>query len=234
MSSRTGRVELPARCSGARWRPSGPRRACKAACILTPLSLLAVSLTGGCIGNPGQVRPACLRLKDKPLVVAVRWGAPKGFVRRTYGHTSLGVGVREPDGLSLGVGKPQYLWCRHSSQSEVESWIRNAELLYREMRVFDRRPEQAGETLLIDFPTEAQGDIPGLLESRARYAEVDDLTPAGLEAARNLSCLVGAAFGERARNAILEPTPDLAARVGFPDICADSRTEAKRIKGGRP
>lgn len=186
--------------------------------------LLLIGAGAGSCGNLGQYTPACAKLSRRPAqTFAVEWIAPKSFVRRTwsYRHNAISVGVREPEGLTMGIGHPYYLWCRFATAPELEAWSRNARILRDEFRPLERIPESYGEMLIVNFTADSEREIHGVPVANPRYAEVDDLTPDALEAARRLSCLASEAFGDRAQNAILELTPTLATRVGFPQTCVD-------------
>lgn len=209
--------------SAVRSTPSSRPRLVRAICLVT--LLLAGTGAAGCIGNPGQYTPACLKLSRRPPVtLEIAWVAPEGFVRRTlrYRHSSLSVAVREPAGLTLGIGNPSDRWCRLASAPELEPWITNAEILRREFQDFESVPESHGELLVVSFTADTRREVHGVPVASPRYAEVADLTPAALEAARKLSCLARATFGALVEDAIVELTPDLAARVGYPAACADS------------
>lgn len=189
-------------------RPGRRRATFRAA--WTGLALLLLIGTEAC-WIPHQLTSGCRTVARSPLRLGVELAGPEHYNRRARMELRDAIYLTLYErGLRLNFNNPYYEWCTGVSEPKLQAWLDNAEILRGELHRYEVPPAEA-EILGLSYGTGP--------EARGGLVTVDELTAAGLEAARNLLCLGREAFGTRVVSATLEITPELAARVGFPGTC---------------
>lgn len=182
------------------------------------LALLSYLALAGC-WLPQQLVSGCPELAGPPPILSFELYGSERHIKgwRDSVRDTMYITLYETRSVRLGFNNPYYEWCEPVSEADFPAWLENAAVLSREPRVRGL----AGPTEeLVAAGTPRRGD-----EQRG-VVVVDQITPAGLDAVQELLCLARKAFGSRVTNATLEITPELAARVGFPDTCPASMAAA--------
>jgi hypothetical protein len=163
---------------------------------LLTLALL-YSLTAGCwiaYQNP----PPCPQVRQSPVEARIFWSSPPSE-QYSIVFTLYGGGGLE---LELIPWKQQCTWLSAEQADAFRDAVAS---------IADAAPAPSpitGETLTVQLD-----ENPLLLKDPTHFE------PEALEAARLISCIGLNAFPSTARRAIISTTPELASRLGFPDVC---------------
>lgn len=185
---------------------------------LAALALTAVSASG-CLYVTGSLPPCSSVLREPTrLSVQISGASRETPWARSEVRDSLHVQIGDAGGISVWLYRPnlRHLECARVPEVLADQWVATSERLLTEPGVVD----------VLD-PAELSGGEIVLVESRRRRVavELDRLTPNGLEAVRNLSCLALEAFGYPIENALREASPALTLHLGFPETCAQGEMD---------
>lgn len=154
-------------------------------------------LTAGCwiaYQNP----PPCPQVRQSPVEARIFWSSPPSE-QYSIVFTLYGGG-----GLELEI-IPWTQQCTWLSADQADAWLGAI------ASIADAPPAPTpitGETLTVQLD-----EKPLLLKDPTQFE------PEALEATRLISCLGLDAFPSAARRTIGGTTPELAGRLGFPDVC---------------
>lgn len=166
--------------------------------------LLAASLfTAGCwMVQP--ITPPCPQVLKSPVLVSVYISAPAGS-NRTFAFR-----LHDGGGLELQL-IPWEVRCAKLSESEVEVWRENVEIVIEDLlTAVERTP---GEAVYVGYGGRFHAE---------GIAGVADLTPTSIVALRTLSCIAFDKFGRNATRAFRGATPELTRLLDFPEACGST------------
>lgn len=191
----------------------GQSRRLKYRALLATL-LLAAGCTAGCPWPFPEINP-CQQVALWPRVLSVRIvGAPlPGSTKGSEVRRSVILVLTEPPGLVLVHAGPKVrkTFCARISREESDSWIAMTETLL----------EEPGRFYFEEEVERRYGEAIGVGHRRGQpIIEVEDLSPQGLEATREIWCLAARVLGQRALDTLRATGPGFVERTGLPAECA--------------